>query len=195
MGHFLFPVCIEAFTSNQSRLGRSCPQVSSLPPPCWISFRISDILMQQIEAPIVFVRIHGKLVRNRRHEGRIVLTNAVKADFDAAKPEIKHRSNALDALDHARRDGRKKQFGGIEGVWPAVDIGIKPHLCCVFAAGRLPCASVRFATTLYSRSSLSELRYPCNALHLGSHLESSSNAGKAKWSDKSRNNPAGIFGI
>jgi hypothetical protein len=35
--------------------------------------------------------------------------------------------------------GRKKQFGGIEGAWPALNIGIKPDLR-VLAAGQ---ASVR----------------------------------------------------
>ena len=95
--------------------------------------------MQQVEAPIVFVCIHGQLVRNRRHEGRTVLTNTVKVDFDAAKLKMKHRRNPLDTLDHAGCDGRKKQFGGIEGVWPALNIGIKPDLR-VLAAGQ---ASVR----------------------------------------------------
>jgi hypothetical protein len=99
----------------------------------------ADVLMQQTEAPIVFVCIHGQLVRNRRHEGRTVLTNTVKVDFDAAKLKMKHRRNPLDTLDHAGCDGRKKQFGGIEGVWPALNIGIKPDLR-VLAAGQ---ASVR----------------------------------------------------
>jgi hypothetical protein len=47
------------------------------------------------------------------------LANTVKVDFDAAKLKVKHRRNPFYALDHAGRDGRKKQFGGIKGVWPA----------------------------------------------------------------------------
>ena len=73
---------------------------------------------------------------------------------------MKHRSNALDALDHARRDGRKKQFGRIESVWPAVDIGIKLHLCCVFAAGQ---ASVRVHAFRHDVI-FEHLRYPNSGL-------------------------------
>jgi hypothetical protein len=61
----------------------------------------------------------------------------MKPDFDAAKLKMKHRRNPLDTLDHAGCDGRKKQFGGIEGVCPAVDIGIKADLR-ILAAGHAP---------------------------------------------------------
>jgi hypothetical protein len=67
----------------------------------------------------------------------------VKVDFDAAKLKVKHRRNPLDALDHACCNGRKKQFGGIEGIWSAFNIGIKPDLR-ILAVGHAPvgiCAS------------------------------------------------------
>lgn len=91
--------------------------------------------MKQIEPPVVFVRIDDQLIRNRRHERRAVLTNAMQANFGASKFEMVHRRNALDSLNHAGSDGGKKQLGRIECVETPVHIGIKRDLGFLAARG------------------------------------------------------------
>jgi hypothetical protein len=58
----------------------------------------------------------------------------MELNLDATEIEAEHWCYALDPLDHASCDGRKKQFGRIEGVWPAIDIRIERYLC-VFCRG------------------------------------------------------------
>ena len=59
----------------------------------------------------------------------------MKADFDAAELKMKHRRNALDALDHAGGNGGEEQFRRIESIRAAVDVGVENDLS-VLAPGR-----------------------------------------------------------
>ncbi len=90
--------------------------------------------MQEFEASIVFIRINNKLIVHRDHPGRTILAGATEVNLDATEVEVKHWRYALDPLDHASGNGRKKQLGRIEGVRPAIDIRIKSYLC-VFCRG------------------------------------------------------------
>src|SRR5690606_23885883 len=71
---------------------------------------LSNIVMHQVQPAVVFVRIDDQFVRDGGNERRTVLPHAMKANFDAAVFEMIHGRNALNALDHAGRNGGKQQF-------------------------------------------------------------------------------------
>jgi hypothetical protein len=49
----------------------------------------------------------------------------VEGDVDRADLELQYRGDALDALDHAGRDGREEQRRRSEGVAPARAVGVE----------------------------------------------------------------------
>ena len=77
---------------------------------------------------ILFIRIDDEVIGNLGHEGRTVLTNAVKADFDAAELKMTHRRNPFDALDHAGGNCREKKLRRIENIGTTIHVRVKPDL-------------------------------------------------------------------
>jgi hypothetical protein len=91
--------------------------------------------MKQLQAVIVFVSVNNQLIIDRDHLWGSILSHAMQLDFDAAHTELEYGCRALNSFDHAGRNGREKEFGGIERIGPPSGISIERNLS-VFAPGQ-----------------------------------------------------------
>jgi len=84
--------------------------------------------VQQLQPPVILVRVDDELVVDGDDLRRTVLSNGMHVDLGAAEIELQHRRHAFDPLDHAGRHSCKKQFSRVERVQPPIDVRIKDDL-------------------------------------------------------------------
>ena len=124
---------------------------------------LANVLVQQIETPIVFIRVDDEVIGDRGHEGRTVLTNSMKADFDAAEPKwIIGATRSMPLIMQAAMAARNSSAGLKASGRPFMSVSRVTSASLQRA--RLPCASTRFATTSYS--SMRRLNETCGRARL-----------------------------
>ncbi len=84
--------------------------------------------MQKFESVVGLIRGDEDLIVDALKPRGHILTHCINPNLYSAQCELEHRSDALNALDHARCEGSEQQLGRIKSRGIPTQVRVERHL-------------------------------------------------------------------